>query len=111
MLEDQVEWFGATASKTITVVGRNNASVLTESVRVPDTVVVGEGFDVSIEMRNTGGVPWTSNYRLGSQSPQDNNVWGLNRVAQPERAVLFPSHGAPNAGHLPVRVAHGGGGP
>jgi hypothetical protein len=34
-------------------------------------------------MRNTGNTTWTSanQFRLGSQNPQDNNTWGVQRVA------------------------------
>jgi DNA-binding beta-propeller fold protein YncE len=33
-------------------------------------------------MRNTGGAIWNAsqNYKLGSQNPQDNGIWGLGRV-------------------------------
>ena len=44
-------------------------------------------------MKNTGTSTWTisNNYRLGSQNPQDNLIWGLNRVN-------LPSSVAPGAG-------------
>jgi hypothetical protein len=40
---------------------------------------------VSITMKNVGNTTWTagSAYRLGSQNPQDNMMWGLNRVVLP----------------------------
>jgi hypothetical protein len=41
--------------------------------------------EVSVVMRNTGTLPWTTaeGYRLGSQHPQDNTIWGLGRVDLP----------------------------
>lgn len=51
-------------------------------------LVAGRFYPVSITMRNTGITTWTaagSNpQRLGSQDPQDNLVWGLNRVNVPQ---------------------------
>lgn len=48
---------------------------------VPTSLVVGTGADVSVAMCNTGTETWTpGSYRLGSQSPQDNQIWGLGRV-------------------------------
>ena len=39
----------------------------------------------SVTMRNTGTTTWSAEaaYALGSQSPQDNTAWGINRVALP----------------------------
>lgn len=56
---------------------------------VPATpLVAGHFYPVSITMKNTGITTWTfagSNpQRLGSQSPQDNTVWGLARVNVPQ---------------------------
>jgi hypothetical protein len=42
---------------------------------------------VEVTMWNNGTTKWTSSgpnpYRLGSQNPQDNTIWGLNRVDVP----------------------------
>ena len=55
------------------------------SQSVPATLVVGQGQDVTVTMRNVGTEPWTpgSQYRLGSQSPPNNQRWGLTRVELP----------------------------
>ena len=55
------------------------------SQSVPTTVKAGEQFTVTVTMRNTGTLTWTRDgqYRLGSQSPQDNSTWSLNRVEVP----------------------------
>jgi hypothetical protein len=56
----------------------NDAVFVTQSV----PAIVGPGATASITVRNTGTTTWSpgANYRLGSQSPQDNTVWGTNRV-------------------------------
>jgi Putative Ig domain/Ig-like domain from next to BRCA1 gene len=43
----------------------------------------GLSYTVTITMRNTGTSTWSSStgYRLGSQNPQDNLTWGLNRAS------------------------------
>ena len=40
---------------------------------------------VSIQVKNTGDLTWTSaaRYALGSQNPYDNGTWGFGRVALP----------------------------
>lgn len=55
------------------------------SQSVPTHLAVGQAHEVSVTMRNAGTEPWTANnlYRLGSQSPTDNLLWGLNRVELP----------------------------
>ncbi len=57
------------------------------SQSVPTTMVAGRKYKVSLRMRNTGSTTWTpagvSYYALGSQSPQDNKIWGLNRIKVP----------------------------
>lgn len=48
---------------------------------VPTEMVAGKTYSVSVTMKNMGGATWKwgEPYRLGSQSPQDNLIWGLNR--------------------------------
>ena len=45
----------------------------------------GLSYLVSVTMQNNGSNTWTQaeNYRLGSQNPQDNYTWELNRVDLP----------------------------
>ena len=42
----------------------------------------GQIQQVNVTVRNNGSVPWTrsTNYKLGSQNPQDNVIWGVQRV-------------------------------
>jgi hypothetical protein len=85
MLQEGVQWFGdITDNAPITVLGNlNNAEFVSQSV--PRTMYTNESYDVSITMRNIGNTTWQAGtaYRLGSQSPQDNTRWGLNRVVLP----------------------------
>jgi thermolysin len=59
-----------------------NATFVSQSV--PTSMTAGRSYSVSVTMRNSGSTTWTSDvYRLGSQNPQDNTVWGFNRVYLP----------------------------
>lgn len=51
----------------------------------PATMTAGQSYPVSVTVRNTGTTTWTREhlYRLGSQSPQDNSLWGQPRVYLP----------------------------
>lgn len=63
----------------------NPAAFVSQSV--PSSMVTGEKYQVSVTMRNAGTNTWTpigtQYYALGSQSPQDNQIWGLNRIKVP----------------------------
>lgn len=52
------------------------------SQNVPGTVPAGAAFQAQLTLRNTGTTTWSeaAEYRLGSQTPQDNQVWGLGRL-------------------------------
>ena len=51
---------------------------------VPETMLAGDKATVTVRMRNTGATTWSSeSYKLGSQRPLDNEIWGLARVALP----------------------------
>ena len=69
--------------------GVNNAAFVAQSV--PTTMTAGNSYSVWVTMRNTGTTTWTSDtYRLGSQNPQDNWTWGLNRVYLPAGTTVPP---------------------
>lgn len=55
------------------------------SQSVPATMAAGRSYAVSVTMRNTGSKTWSAanNFRLGSQNPMDNTLWGLGRVHVP----------------------------
>ncbi len=51
-------------------------------IAVPASIDTGDMFPVRIQFKNTGDTVWIAGaYKLGSQGPQDNDVWGFNRVA------------------------------
>lgn len=63
---------------------QNNSKFISQTA--PTQVELGEAFTVSVTFENTGSSTWTSedNYRMGTQSPQDNTIWGIgNRVELP----------------------------
>ena len=97
MLQEGVNWFGdLTPNVVINVIARpatttrptttttgppyNDAAYVSQSV--PSPMCTGKSYSVSVTMRNTGTTTWTAagNYRLGSQNPQDNTIWGTGRV-------------------------------
>lgn len=52
---------------------------------VPASLLIGQTTTVNVQMRNDGNTTWTAagSYRLGSQNPQDNGIWGTGRVELP----------------------------
>lgn len=60
-------------------------SAMVVSQSVPAYMDAGYLYNVSVTLRNNGSETWTQadGYRLGSQSPQDNYTWGMNRVDMP----------------------------
>ena len=82
MLQEGVQFFGdATTNVPITVLAPSNQAEFV-SQQVPASMYVGETYAVSVTMRNTGNTTWAAGsvFKLGSQHPQDNTTWGLNRV-------------------------------
>ncbi len=57
------------------------------SQAVPPIMVAGGTYGVAVTMRNIGTTAWTAaaSFRLGSENPNDNTIWGLNRVDLPYR--------------------------
>jgi subtilisin family serine protease len=85
MLDEGVQKFGDVSPSTqITVVSPSNQAEFV-SQNVKSVMTAGEFSTVSITMKNVGNTTWStgSNFWLGSQNPQDNMTWGLNRVVLP----------------------------
>ncbi|MDP9314710.1 MAG: FAD-binding protein [Chloroflexota bacterium] len=63
----------------LTTPNANDAQFVSQTV--PEVMEVGQSQPFIVKMQNTGTTTWTKSgfYRLGSQNPQDNVVWGLNR--------------------------------
>ncbi|MEZ5993575.1 MAG: carboxypeptidase regulatory-like domain-containing protein [Planctomycetota bacterium] len=70
----------------------NYAQIL--SISAPTNMTAGEQYTVDVTVRNMGNTTWTSAgnkpWRLGSQSPQDNKVWGMSRVPLPQGTTVLP---------------------
>jgi len=58
----------------------NMANFITQNV--PATMITGESYDVSLTFKNSSATTWSSEgeYKLGSQNPHDNMIWGTNRI-------------------------------
>jgi len=83
MLREGVAWFGAPTPHIVITVQKDAAAFSWQSV--PNSMVAGRPYNVSVRMRNVGSTTWTpaAGHRLGSQNPQDNQTWGLHRVLLP----------------------------
>lgn len=59
---------------------------------IPTTMIAGLTYPVNINMKNTGAAVWkaSSGYKLGSQNPQDNTMWGSNRISLLESDSIHP---------------------
>jgi hypothetical protein len=56
-------------------------TVPTIQIDCADSVAAGASFPVTFTVSNTGPDTWTNDvYKLGSQLPQDNSIWGTSRV-------------------------------
>lgn len=61
--------------------GRLNDAVLVGQ-SIPESMMAGAKRVITVTFRNTGLTTWTrgAGFRLGTQVPQDNTVWGVQRV-------------------------------
>jgi len=80
----------ATSGSIALVVQPTGTDDATGVQSVPTTVSPGQVFTATVTMTNTGTSTWISEaidptyaYRLGSQNPQDNSVWGPARSTMP----------------------------
>jgi RHS repeat-associated protein len=83
MVQDGVEWFGAQSANVAVKVGLNDSAFVSQSV--PPVMQPGQSYAVTATWKNTGGSTWTvaAGHKMGSQNPQDNLTWGMNRVNLP----------------------------
>ncbi|MEW6127262.1 MAG: NBR1-Ig-like domain-containing protein [Acidobacteriota bacterium] len=87
MMKEGTGFFGAiTPNFLINVTdigGANDARFISQTA--PTTVVIGQTFGITIRMRNMGTTTWTlqNGYKLASQNPPDNLIWGVSRVNLP----------------------------
>lgn len=68
----------------------NGASLVSYSA--PTQVVAGQTFSVTVQMTNSGTKYWTTGgaqaHWLGTQNPENNYIWGANRVSLPTSTVV-----------------------
>jgi hypothetical protein len=66
--------------KCVSPLEGNDAQFVSQSV--PLEMEADRVYRISITMKNNGTTTWTraDNYKLGSQNPQDNTLWGMGRV-------------------------------
>jgi RHS repeat-associated protein len=87
MVRENLHWFGAIASTTITVVAPtpvDDAQLVSASV--PSQMTEGEYYNISMTFKNTGNTTWTSpNFLLAN--PDDNLIFGLKRVPMSTSSV------------------------
>ena len=91
MVQEGVEWFGALTPNVLVNVTApapapapgNGAQLI--GVSAPSVMTQGQSYTVGVTMQNSGTTTWPagSSYALGSTNPQNNMVWGLNRVNLP----------------------------
>jgi len=67
------------ASAITSPAATDNAAFVSQTIQ--STLIQGQLASASVTMTNTGTSTWAAGtYYLGSQNPQSNNTWGLNRV-------------------------------
>jgi hypothetical protein len=68
------------------------ANFITQNV--PATMITGESYDVSLTFKNSSATTWSSEgeYKLGSQNPHDNMIWGTTEFIW-ERVNILPVEG------------------
>ena len=76
----QLAWSNAQQACVSKPAQGDGAAFISQSV--PPQVNAGAKFNASLTFQNTGATTWTNaaNYRLGSQSPKDNLIWGIDRM-------------------------------
>lgn len=79
------------------------------SFLAPSSMLANATGTVNIRVQNTGTTTWTSGgpqpYRLGTQRPQDNTVWGVQRVELPRS--IAPTQTVDFS--IPIKAPAGGG--
>ncbi len=108
MVQELTEWFGATASKQITVALTYGSASGVVYLTAPDIVRTGETFTATVQMVNQGTTTWTTTrHALGALN--DNTIWGPNtRIPLPVNTsggqtatFVFTVQAPPTPGTLP----------
>ena len=69
-----------------------NGSEFVFQQNIPLNMDLDEVLSISITIKNIGETTWTKagGYKLGSQNPQDNSLWGINRIDLLDGDTIFP---------------------
>ncbi|MGH9893496.1 MAG: RHS repeat-associated core domain-containing protein, partial [bacterium] len=79
MVHNSARFGSLTENASIAVSAADGAAFVSQSV--PEAMAPGQSYPVSVTLRNTGGTTWAvGTYYLGSENPEANGTWGLNRV-------------------------------
>ncbi len=67
----------------------NNAEFVSQTL---PNLNAGKTVSVSITMKNTGTTTWTNrgNFKLASQSPAENKIWGITKISLNEKDSILP---------------------
>jgi parallel beta-helix repeat protein len=96
MLQEAVEWFGDPSPTEVIFIEEppsvNDAAF--EAYSVPGALELGQSTYAYFTIRNTGNTTWTNSgsgssgdYRLRTENPKDNAIWGGNRADLPTSSV------------------------
>jgi hypothetical protein len=59
----------------------DEAAFITQSV--PTTMTAGQTYSASVTMRNRGNTTWSNSYKLRSENPTGNSIWGVSTLNVP----------------------------
>ena len=88
--EDRIVVMSAATARKVRMDGVSYAATINSATFVAQTVpaemIAGQTYNIAVTMRNTGTTTWTPAglYNLGSQDPEDNVIWSINRVPVPQ---------------------------
>jgi hypothetical protein len=91
MLEGSIPLTGTIPISPTTPLG--NGSQFISQQNIPTTMGLGETVTISVTFKNTGNITWTKadGYKLGSQNPEDNMIWGSDRVLLDDVDNILPN--------------------
>lgn len=75
-----------------TEIAYSDAAFVSQEIPL-DTLSTGESISVELVYKNTGESSWTASkgeFALGSQDPEDNTIWGLDRVRLENDEAVLP---------------------
>ncbi len=84
MLQNFVEWFGASSNNTQITVVPNGDYAQFISQTAPSSAIPGENVTIKLRYKNTGSTTWIKGvYCLASENAPGNTTWGTSRIELP----------------------------